>query len=86
MEEGGCGGIGCVISCYQSTLETPLWFDIFEDWPGLPVRNHPNPRRGLFVLRAKTNKQKLTWHFYLSYSGMRLLVGYTFVTVSSHKR
>lgn len=41
--------VGCVISCYQSNLETPLWFDIFADWPGLPVRNHPNPSGGLFV-------------------------------------
>lgn len=66
------GGVGCMISCYQSTLETPLWLDIFEDWPGLPVRNHPNPRGGLFVSTADTNKQKYTWHFYLSYSWMGL--------------
>ena len=58
--EGGHGWVGCVISCYQSTLETPLWFDIFEDCLGLPVGNHPNPRGGLFVSIVVTNKQKYT--------------------------
>lgn len=60
---GGHGWVGCVISCYQSTLEIPLWFDIFEDWPGFPVGTHPNPRGGLFVSIVDTNKQKYTWYF-----------------------
>lgn len=58
--EGWHRWVGCVISCYQSALETPLWFDIFEDWPDLPIGNHPNPRGGLIVSIANTNKQKYT--------------------------
>lgn len=78
----GYGGVGCVISCYQSTLETPLWLDIFEDRPGLPVRNHPNPRGGLFVSLADTNKQKCTWHFYLPYSWMGFIHWLCFYVLS----
>lgn len=83
---GGHGWVGCVISCYQSTLEIPLWFDIFEDWTGLPVGTQPNPRGGLFVSIVDTNKQKYTWYFYFSYSWMRLISWFAFVTMSSFKK
>lgn len=55
--------VGCVISCYQSSLETPLWFGISEDWPGLPIGNHPIAIGGLFVSIAIPDKQKFTWYF-----------------------
>lgn len=75
---GGHGWVGYVISCYQSTLETPLWFDIFEDWLGLPVNSHPNPRRGLFVSVVATNKQTYIWYFCPSYFWIRL-IGWLYV-------
>ena len=77
-EGGRHGWVGYVISCYQSTLETPLWFDIFEDWLGLPVNSHPNPRRGLFVSIVATNKQKYIRYFCPSYFWIRL-IGWIYV-------
>ena len=55
-----------------------LVVDIFEDWLGLPVNSHPNPRRGLFVSIVATNKQKYIRYFCPSYFWIRL-IGWIYV-------
>lgn len=47
--------VGCWISCYQSILENPLWFDIFKAWPGLSVGPHTNSSGQLFVSIVEPN-------------------------------
>lgn len=60
MGEGAHIWVGCLIRCYQSILENPLWFDIFKAWFGLPVGPHPISSGELFVSRADPNKQKFS--------------------------